>query len=211
MTYCDVIQAPSTNLVQLIENVSQLSSTSGIAASNLQIRESLFDSRVKHFQEVFRLVTIGQHAGVVSWIEVRLVVSAQHGDRDILLFLVKLNVSNQIVRIRLSPIRRAIATTDTTDQPAVAFVLVALHAARSAPGVGVDEQVWVVFESCLGQVDLTCVLAVPCIVEWSRWRCWAGAKDGSLCRGLDQVADYRQGADVLVEQCLGHFLLVVVR
>lgn len=88
--------------------------------------------------------------------------------------------------------------------------MVGFHAAWSAPGVGVDEQVGVVFQGRLGEVDLACIVAIPGVVERSGWGCWARAKDRSLLCGLDEVSNDGQGADVLVEERLGDFLLVVV-
>ena len=211
VAYRNVVEVPASDLIQFIKDVSQLPSTSGIAASDLQIRKSLLDRRIENFEEVFCLISIREHAGIISRVEVGLIVSTQHRDGDVFFLSVETNMLDQIVCVCLPPVGCAIATTDSADEATVAFVLVAFHASRCTPGVGVDEQVWVVLESRLGQVDLTRIVAIPGVVERSGRGRWTRAKDRTLLRRLDEVPDNGQSTDVFVEKCLGDLLLVVVR
>jgi hypothetical protein len=186
--YRHVVKVATSDPVQLVQDISQLSGTRGVATSNLQLRERFLDRRIQNFKKVLGLVAIRKHARIVARVKVRLIVGAKHGNRHILLLLVEANDLDQVVCVRLSPVGCAVASTNTADQAAVAFVLVAFHATWCTPGVGVDEQVRVVLESRLGQVDLTCVVAVPGVVERSCWCCRARAEDGALGRRLNEIA-----------------------
>lgn len=200
----------TSNPVKLIQNIPQLPRTRSIAASDLQLWESLLDHRIQHFKEILCLVTIRKHTRIVPRVEIRLVVSAEHRYCHVLLLLVESNELDQVVCVCLPPISSTIAAADTADQAAVAFVVVGFHVAWGAPRVGIDEEVRVVLESCLGKIHLARIVAVPGVVERPGWGCWARAKNRALRCGLDEVSDDGQGADVLVEECLGDFLLVVV-
>ena len=201
----------SSNPIQLIQNIPQLPRSRSIAARNLQLRERLLDRRIQHLQKVLRLIPVRKHTRIIPRVEIRLVVSPQHRNRHVLFLFVEPNELDKVIRVRLPPISRAIAAADTADQAAVAFVVVGFHAAWGAPRVGIDEEVRVVLESCLGKIHLARIVAVPGVVERPGWGCWARAKNRALRCGLDEVSDDGQGADILVEEGLGDSLLVVVR
>ena len=207
-THRHIIKPPPSNPIQLIQNIPQLPRARSIATRDLQLRKSLLNRRIQYLKKVFRLIPVRKHAGIVPWVEIRLIVSPEHRNRHILLFLVEPHDLHQVVCVRLPPIGGAVAAAHAAEQAAVALVVVGFHAARGAPGVGVDEEVGVVLEGGFGEVHLAGVVTVPGVVEGAGGGCWTGAEDGAVGGGLDEVADDGQGADVFVEEGFGYCLLV---